>query len=72
MTLGEIEEEENKREEVSEAQLMEELSPIDGRFVTYYRKLQPSSNLKDFLFWYKDAVNNESIRKQVIHTAGVL
>lgn len=72
MTLGEIEEEENKREEVSEEQLMEELSPIDSRFVNYYRKLQPNGNLKDFLFWYRDAVNNESIRKQIIHTTGVL
>lgn len=72
MTLGEIEEEENKREEVSEEQLMEELSPIDSRFVNYYRKLQPIGSLKDFLFWYRDAVNNESIRKQVIHITGVL
>ncbi len=72
MTLGEIEEEENRREEISEEQLMEELSPFDSRFVNYYRKLQPTGKFKDFLFWYRDAVNNESIRKQVIHTTGVL
>lgn len=72
MTLGEIEKEENAKTLVTEEQLMEELSPIDGRFVTYYRNLQPGCNLKDFLFWYRDAINNESIRKQVIHTTGVL
>ena len=76
MTLGEIEKEENKRDEITEEQLMEELAPIDGRFVTYYRtmncKLHSNGNLKDFLLWYKDAINNESIRKQVIHNTGVL